>query len=243
MTFMRLMLCATPVVFLAGCMSRPVRVPVISPAADAQNSYIDLQPGWRLRVVTPLTKSGAYKVAAMERSAADNTITLSANDDFIGYQTAYYSVQGRNRTGVRIEFASAEDIRNGVASTLPAPSLPLFQLSRDARYVRLLYLARKSQTDHNMAVLAAKEQDLLNSITSDVQGNPALCQNARHIFAPGFRPASLYGPSLRKSLTVLNNGFPHANRRERLLFLLHLREGELLFLTIDNEAVLGVEVC
>jgi hypothetical protein len=181
---------------------------VISPAADAQNSYIDLQPGWRLRVVTPLTKSGVYKVAAMEKSAADNTITLSASDDFIGYQTAYYSVQGRNRTGVRIEFASAEDIRNGVASTTPAPSLPLFQLSRDARYVRLLYLARKSRTDHNMAVLAAKEQNLLNSITSDVQGNPALCQNARHVFCSWIPSGVAVRPELKKIVNGGEQWFP-----------------------------------
>ena len=41
-------------IVLTGCAARKARV---APAAVDRPDYIDLQPGWRLRVVTPVLKS------------------------------------------------------------------------------------------------------------------------------------------------------------------------------------------
>ena len=206
---MRVALYFAPVVLLTGCLSRPVRVSTTPPPADAQNSYIDLQPGWRIRVIAPLTKSGSFQVAATEQSTVGNTITLSTSDDFLGYQTAYYSVGPRSRTEVQIAFISAEDTKGGVTGAPQAvPALPLFQLPRDARHVRLLYVTRRSGTDHDMAVLAAKNQDALAPLTADVQKDPVSCRDARHVFCSWIPAGIAVRPELRKVVSGAEQWVP-----------------------------------
>ena len=63
--------------------------------------------------------------------------------DFLGYETAYYAVRARGR-GVRIEFSGAEMSQDGKTTLQPKPVAHLFQLPRNARYVRLIYLLRTS---------------------------------------------------------------------------------------------------
>jgi hypothetical protein len=46
-------------------------------------------------------------------------------------------------------------------------------MARRANYLRLIYLIRISQADHNMAVVAARKIDALDAITRQVQTNPA----------------------------------------------------------------------
>src|SRR5437764_528004 len=52
----------------------------------------DLQPGWRIRVVIPLTKSGKYKVETSTTQTSGNTIELKASDDLLGYEEDFYEV-------------------------------------------------------------------------------------------------------------------------------------------------------
>ncbi len=179
---MRPILCLAVIIALTGCASRSVRVPATTPTVALRAPYLDLEPGWRLRVVTPLTKSGTYRPEIGNQQQNGNTMTLSLGDDFIGYETAYYAVQPRGRTGVRIAFTSAADTRNGITIAQPHPSRRLFELPRGARYVRLLYLKRVSQTDHDMAVLASDQRTLLAQSTAQVQADPRACENLRHTF-------------------------------------------------------------
>ena len=160
---------------LAGCSSaRITRAPVPQVKTGLPSlDYVDLQPGWRLRVVTPLPKSGGYRVADETQQVSGSTMTLSAGKDFIGYETSYYAVQPRGRTGVRIRFTSAESVRDGKAGMEQRPAVPLFQLPGNVRYVRLLFLVRVSQADHNMAVLAARDEMAMDEVTRQVQADPA----------------------------------------------------------------------
>lgn len=184
---MRAVSCVAILVALTGCAPHNARtratVPV--PPADAAG-YIDLQPGWRLRVVTPLTKSGSYLVNHSREKTAPASgglaMTLSADRDFIGYQTAYYSVQSRSWGGVRILFVSAEDTKKGITTSQPRPRLMLFRLPHRAKYVRLVYLARVSRADHDMAIVAASSRDLLDSFTHTVQADPKTCANSERTF-------------------------------------------------------------
>ncbi len=178
---MRLIFCLALVMALTGCASRSVRVPATVPTANLLPPYLDLQPGWRLRVVTPLTKSGTYRPEIREEQHNGST-TLSLGDDFIGYETAYYAVQPRAGTGVHIVFTSAADTRNGSTTPQPHPRPRLFQLPRSAKYVRLLYVQRVSRTDHDMAVLASDQQTLLGRLTAQVQADPRACENATRRF-------------------------------------------------------------
>lgn len=150
----------------------PLRVQVPEPAATEPSGYIDLQPGWRLRVVTPILRSGGYRLQPVDEQADGNTITVSTAADFLGYETAYYAVSARGR-GVRVEFTSAEISQDGKTVLQPHPIVHLFQLPRNARHVRLIYLLRTSQADHDMAVVAAAEMDALDVLTHQVQANPS----------------------------------------------------------------------
>ena len=96
-------------------------------------------------------------------------ITLSVGDDFLGYEVAYYAVRARNG----VAFVSAETVRDGHTTRQTQPVARLFQLPRGVRHLRLIYLVRISQADHDMAVAAAKDRNALEALTRRVQANPA----------------------------------------------------------------------
>ncbi len=163
------LLCAV----FTGCAARYSIPPAPAPVTPANSSFIDLEPGWRLRVVTPILKSGGYRLQPAAQQASGNTITLSAGSDFLGYEVAYYGVRAR---GVR--FLSAEVTRAGKTAPQARPVAALFQLPRGMRRVRLIYLLRASQADHDMAVAAARDRDALEAITRRVLADPAdACKN------------------------------------------------------------------
>ena len=160
-------LCLALAFLLTGCAFRksPAPVAAIQPIGP---SYIDLQPGWRLRVVTPILKSGGYRLRSTGQTIGGNNVTLSVGDDFVGYEVAYYAVKARNG----VEFVSAEITRDGRTAPQPQPVAHLFQLPRGSRHVRLIYLVRASQADHDMAVAAAKDMQTLEALTRRVEANP-----------------------------------------------------------------------
>jgi hypothetical protein len=74
---------------------------------------------------------------------------------------------------VRVEFDSAEVTKEGKTQPQPQSIAPLFQVARRPNYLRLIYLIRISQADHNMAVVTARRLDALDALTRQVQTNPA----------------------------------------------------------------------
>jgi hypothetical protein len=86
---------------------------------------------------------------------------------------AHYAVEGKKGGRVRVEFSSADVTRDGKTESQLQPIAPLFQLARRPNYLRLIYLIRVSQADHNMAVAAASRLDALDAITRAVEANPA----------------------------------------------------------------------
>jgi len=145
------------------------------------NSFVDLQPGWTVRVVLPLLKPGASTMALQQGEAAGNTVTLKA-DNLEGYATVRYSVSGTKIDRVRLQWLSAEESRNGQARSLTqAPPLP-FQFPGRAARVRLIYLVRVSEADHNMAIAAAKRLETLNAFTAQLRRDPAVCGTTRDVF-------------------------------------------------------------
>ena len=160
-----------------SCAKRTVSVKTPAPPDLAEN-FIDLAPGWRVRVITPITRSGATRVAVKAESAEGNTITLRTDNDFLGYETAYYNVSPRGR-GVGIRFASAERMVDGKSSVSDRPLVPLFTMPGRIRHVRLLYLIRQSSSDHDMAVLGANSLPHLEELTNAVRADPAACVETR----------------------------------------------------------------
>lgn len=168
-----LLVCVGVLATTAACSHRTVAVPAASNAAVPDNSYIDLQPGWTLRIVVPLLKSGGTYPADSVVRTNGNTLTIRSGD-LIGYEASIYSVEGKGK-GVQIDFASAEVTRAGKTTAEPsAPALP-FQLPRRARHIRLIYLVRISQADHNMAIVAANRLEALNAFTARFKADPKIC--------------------------------------------------------------------
>lgn len=165
---LRLPLCLGLAIILPGCASR---IRPVEPPPPIDRGYVDLQPGWRLRVVTPVLKSGKYKADFKETAARGGGVQLEVGDDFVGYETSYYEV-GAATSGVVVRFTSAKVTVNGGESPRPQPLVRLFDLPASTRHVRLVFLTRISRADHNQAILAAAKLDELNRLTSDVRADP-----------------------------------------------------------------------
>lgn len=167
----RLILYVGVFTLLAGCASRTTRMGA-TPAGSANNDYLDIQAGWRLTAVTPILKSGGFVLKTPDKLISSNGLTLSAGTDFVGYEVAHYEVKGPRGGHVRVEFDSAEVTKEGKTQPQPQSIAPLFQVARRPTYLRLIYLIRISQADHNMAVVAARKIDALDAITRQIQTNP-----------------------------------------------------------------------
>jgi hypothetical protein len=143
-------------------------------------AFIDLQAGWRIRVVTPILKSGTFKVHTQELRTSGGTVELKTSDDFQGYETDFYSARADGKAGVAMQFVSAEvtDI-NGKRTTRPQPLVPLFVFPQSIQYVRLLFLTRVSQAEHNEAIIGASSLVGLEQLTQRVGANPEEnCRNS-----------------------------------------------------------------
>lgn len=189
-------LCLALASVLTGCAARNARAPA-SAVQSIGPSYIDLEPGWRLRVVTPILKSGGYRLKPTGQTVSGGTVTLSVGDDFLGYEVAYYAVKARNG----VEFVSAETTRDGRTTPQPQPVAHLFQLPRGVRHVRLIYLVRVSQADHDMAVAAAKDMDALEALTRRVEANPVdACHDEQGGFCAWIPAGIAVVPQLPKTI-------------------------------------------
>jgi hypothetical protein len=163
----------------AGC-SRNVHVPASASIPAADNSYVDLESGWRLSIVVPLVKSGGTRPTLSPQQNAGNTISLSAGD-LTGYEISQYAITGRSNGAVRLKFTSAEITKDGKTVLDPTPPALPFTLPRGSEHIRLIYLVRASQADHNMAVAASKRLDALNVFTKQLNKNPDVCKTSDEV--------------------------------------------------------------
>lgn len=172
------LLCIGFAIAFSGCAARSAHDQA-RPLID--RGYVDLQPGWRIRVVTPILKSGKFMVQTMEAQASGNSIALTTGSDFIGYEIAYYKVDPRESGGVAVSFDSAEFRTDGKATKQPRPKVALFDLPESSRYVRLIFLTRVSVADRNQAIVAASNLADLDALTQRVQTNPdSSCKIDQH---------------------------------------------------------------
>ncbi|MBV8810820.1 MAG: hypothetical protein JO033_19300 [Acidobacteriaceae bacterium] len=164
-----------------GCSRQRVSVPVASTTSPADNSYMDLGPGYELKIVTPLPNSPGGRIETAPQQSEGNTVVLSA-PNLIGYEVSHYAIEDGRHGKVRLIFASAEMTKNGQTSPeATAPPLP-FSLPSGKNFVRLIYLVRVSQSDHNMAITASKSRAALSAFTEELKENPAICEQNGQVF-------------------------------------------------------------
>ncbi len=159
-------------VLTVGCRSGKVPAAATAPKPLA-GSFVDLEPGWRLRVITPLIAGGGYQVKSATAQEQGNNITLRAAQDFLGFETAYYGV----REGLKVQFETAEVTRDGKSVPQPKPVHPLFAMRRGMKQMRLVFLERASDTTHDMAVITGRDRRELDTLTVRLQTSPSTgCQ-------------------------------------------------------------------
>ena len=189
---------------LAGCAARNTRVPAAA-VQPISPSYIDLQPGWRLRVVTPILKSGGYRLRTTDQTVDGNTVTLSVKDEFLGYEVAYYAVTARKG----VEFVSAEITIDGRTTPRTQPVASLFEFARGVRHVRLIYLVRASQADHDMAVAAAQDMRTLEALTQRMEANPTdACHDGQGAFCAWIPAGIAVVPQFQETISSATEWVP-----------------------------------
>ena len=166
-------------------------------------SWVELQPGWRLRVITPLLKSGGYRLKSSDaQQDPGNTLTIRGADEFLGMETTWYHVQARtSQPGVRIQTGRVERVVEGQSQLAEKPAATLFPLPDDARRIRLLYLTRVSSADHDMLVVSGRTYRELEELTAVIRMSPAdACKSTPYCSAV---PA---GIAVRTEMPVLVDG-------------------------------------
>jgi hypothetical protein len=153
-------------VALAGC-SRKVVHPPATPEPFVENAYLDLEAGSKLRIVLPLPK---------------------AEGALPGFEIVHYDVTGHRHGRVRLQFLSAEVSNDGKTIPEPRPPALPFALPPKAAHIRLLYLQRLSQADHNMAVLAADRMEILEAATKRIRADPNSCHSDSKIICSWVPP-------------------------------------------------------
>jgi len=190
-----------PLFAAVTCLAASCALHNVPPPAEAPPPrswyWVDLHTGWRVRVVTPVTQSGEWLVVAnphvgngesstqvqMMRSAPGAaTIKLKAGKDLIGYEVSLYSVKAQRGGGVRIVFRSAVINSSGKKTAQSRALFPMFELPRDDKFVRILHLGWGSSGDHDAAILAASNPNILDVLARNVALDHSGCVIGRDSF-------------------------------------------------------------
>jgi hypothetical protein len=139
-------------------------------------NYIDVLPGSRIRVVTPILKSGGTNPALIELESAKDSLAFKTNDDFLGYESDYYVVRAEQAGELSIAFKNGSvRLNNGTVTAARHPRVLLFQLPPGTAFMRLVLLIRTSVNDHNEAILTSRDPTSLDQLTREVEENPKTC--------------------------------------------------------------------
>jgi hypothetical protein len=126
-------------------------------ATDRQSGQVDLAPGTRLQVVSPIMAEGKSFTppVPVETTGAGNTLVVTLSvPDMLGYETALFEIRAdKGRPGFSIVPLSAERHTNGETERAAQPAVNYFRFSEDAAFYRLFYKA--GQTDFTALVAAA----------------------------------------------------------------------------------------
>ena len=180
----------------SGCVSTRMK-PVFGMSRD--QSYIDVAPGSRLRVVTPLLRSGGFRVkgnAAPAPSTPGSTLELRADPDFLGYELSWYVF--RPGSDIQLQLVEATIDARTVPKTTPAAN-NLFNTGVKPRFLRLVFLTRSSNADHDMAVLTAGRFEDLEPRTAELKRDPnTACRSAQGCtWIPGGIAVTVQNPTPR----------------------------------------------
>jgi len=172
-----LFLLLVAVAWQVSCAARSSRATEPSlPGQPMAMDFVELRPGNSVVVVVPILRSGGYVIPSLRTQTATSDGGLEAGPDFLGYERDFYTVT-RASKGVRVRFSRGVVWRSGEVQQVQAPRVLLFEHMENTR-VRLVFLTRASEADHDMAIVSSGDLPSLNEITRRVTAQ-ADCGNNR----------------------------------------------------------------
>ncbi len=148
-------------------------------AGSGVSGTLDLAPGYRLKLVSPILREGAgpgaSALATEDVTGSDRklSLTVKTSGDFLGYEISWYGIEAKpSATGARVVFATAESHIGNEVTTTQRPRTNYFVFPEGAAYYRLFYLTRVSQADHNIAILSAGSRGKLDQMTDAFNRDP-----------------------------------------------------------------------
>ncbi len=150
-----------------------------------QKGYIDLTPGYRLQVVTPVMKAGAAEdapiVATTSVAGTDRQIdvTIRASENLTGVETAWYAVEPRRPgPGATIVPVAVERVVAGRSEKADSPLANYLQFAPGAAYYRLFYKTDPADNGVTHVVLAAPTMAELDARTGALAADGSMCRTS-----------------------------------------------------------------
>lgn len=167
-------------------------VPAPGPGTAAPvRSFVDLELGWRLTVITPMRKdrgaadwkygqANTRTETTQAGGVANINVTIELDPSTLfGFERTLYSVEA---TGLRW----VESMRNlnGNETKAAGPLLDIFGGKARKQRMRLLFLTRGSDLNYNMALLRAKDAKAMEALTQKVRLAPATACTGDCVWVP-----------------------------------------------------------
>jgi hypothetical protein len=114
---------------------------------DGKQNFVELLPGARVQVITPIRRPGAAPAATDEPVQVSGEgyhlqVDMKAPADLIGFETAWYDLVPKlNSRGATFVPASVQVNVEGKVEDRPAPAVNLLQFAPEIGYYRLFYKA------------------------------------------------------------------------------------------------------
>jgi hypothetical protein len=145
------------------------------PVADRR--YVDLQPGLRLRVTTPVVPEGeGLRYEAVGGNVAKG---LTVRSNAMGWETAYYDVKGQDAgSALKLIFVSGEQVIAGEREELSSAVRSKLELGDTPAHLRLYFLSRRSADDRDITLLASRDPIPGESIVERCGSNGVACLEA-----------------------------------------------------------------
>ena len=141
---------------------------------------VDLVPGYRLKLVSPIVREGAPASSSSvtpeitSGTDAQLSVTLKSSPDFLGYEVSWYEIQPSGT----FAFAAAESHLGQQVVAERSPRVTYFSFPPTTNHYRLFYLTRSSHADHNTAILASATPAELIRLTPTFADDSTACDKA-----------------------------------------------------------------
>ncbi|MEN6601031.1 MAG: hypothetical protein ABFD86_01350 [Bryobacteraceae bacterium] len=171
------------------------------------SASIDVEPGFFLRVVSPLLRAGASDLKLdAEIPDQPGVIHVKAGKELEGFETSYYAVEA-SRSAVVFSLVSVEHSRMGKVSSASAPAGYRLQPPETARCFRMLFLRRRSDSDRNLTLLGAGSRAELDAAQRRMESaaDPMVaCSDERSAWCQPIPRLSAVAPMLRVTVNEKN---------------------------------------